>query len=459
MRKKVLAIVGILMIMMVVPLGLGHPSAMAADSDVPNPDCTAAVLMDAQSGKILYEKNGDAKTQPASVTKMMTALLVVENLDLDKEVTVPPQAVGILGCTANLKQGEKLTVRQLLNVMMIESANDTAIALALEVSDSLNDFYKKMNRRAKELGMLHTHYKSPNGLIEDNNHYMSPKDTAILARELLRHKELAAIVRKTKYEVPKTNKSKVRKIENTNKMLFDDKTHVKVKGKSVPLKYDGTIGVKTGTMNASGYCFAGAAKRDDLTLISVVMHANGPDKGDSRFTASIEMLDYGFANFRNQQVMEVGEGCGHVWVKGGHHTLVNTVAKDGAFATLPKEADEDIVDYKVVFQKNLKAPLKAGTKVGVINVYESGKKAEVFDVVLKKDVTKGGPWSNVYISDLGAVVIFGVLVVIIVMMLLYRKGRKKRRQVEEERMRRIRGAQARSIAARRAEKRKRGWPY
>ena len=74
-------------------------------------------------------------------------------------------------------------------------------------------------------------------------------------------------------------------------------------------------------MNASGYCFAGAAKRDDLTLISVVMHANGPDKGDSRFTASIEMLDYGFANFRNQQVMEVGEGCGHVWVKGGHHTL------------------------------------------------------------------------------------------------------------------------------------------
>lgn len=436
------------------------PAAVqASESKRPDPDCTSAILMDADTGKVLYEKNADAKTQPASVTKMMTALLTVENLDLDHVVTVPPEAVGILGNSMKLKVGEKLTVDQLLHALLIISANDAAVALAMEMGGSLDNFYKMMNERARQLGMKNTHYKSPNGLIEDANHYMSARDTAILAEKLMGHKSVSRIVRTVKYTLPKTNKSKARKLKNTNKMLYDTKSKITADGKKIHPRYKGTIGIKTGTMNASGYCLAAEVRRDGTNLIAVVMHANGRDGSLARYSAVIPMFDYGFSNFRNEQLVERGESVGHVKVRYGHHTFVKAVAAEGAFATLPKEADPDIASYKVVLDSGLKAPVKAGTKIGKINVYESGEKVGSYDVTVKKDVTKGGPWSAVYISDFAFILICAAVILLILILTACHMGKKKRRRMHEERVRRARQAQADTIAARRAEKRKRGWPW
>lgn len=446
-------------LVVILVLSLLPADASAAAAELPNPDCTAAVLMDAGSGKVLYEKNAEAHTQPASVTKLMTALLVVEHLDLDKEVKVPAAAAGILGNNIGLKTGERLTVRQLLNAMLIVSANDAAVALAIETGGSLSHFYQMMNAKAKALGMKNTHYKSPNGLIESNNHYMSAEDTAILTRVFLRNQTLAAIVKKVHYEIPATNKSKARKMKSTNNMLFDSKSKIHADGKLIHPRYAGTIGVKTGTMNASGYCFSAAVKRGSTTLIAVVMHANGVDGSLSRFSAVIPMFDYGFENFRDVSLVAAGAAVGHVKVRYGHHTFVKAVAAEGASTTLPKEADEDIASYKVVLDKDIKAPLAAGDKVGVVNVYESGEKTASFDVTVTQAVTRGGPWSALYISDMGFFVICLAAAVILLLLAVRSARRKRKRREHEARMRRAREAQAQSIAARRAEKRKRGWPF
>lgn len=458
MKKKRVSI-WLMALVVILVLSLLPADASAAAAELPNPDCTAAVLMDAGSGKVLYEKNAEAHTQPASVTKLMTALLVVEHLDLDKEVKVPAAAAGILGNNIGLKTGERLTVRQLLNAMLIVSANDAAVALAIETGGSLPHFYQMMNAKAKALGMKNTHYKSPNGLIESNNHYMSAEDTAILTRVFLRNQTLAAIVKKVHYEIPATNKSKARKMKSTNNMLFDSKSKIHADGKLIHPRYAGTIGVKTGTMNASGYCFSAAVKRGSTTLIAVVMHANGVDGSLSRFSAVIPMFDYGFENFRDVSLVAAGAAVGHVKVRYGHHTFVKAVAAEGASTTLPKEADEDIASYKVVLDKDIKAPLAAGDKVGVVNVYESGEKTASFDVTVTQAVTRGGPWSALYISDMGFFVICLAAAVILLLLAVRSARRRRKRREHEARMRRAREAQAQSIAARRAEKRKRGWPF
>ena len=159
-----------------------------AEAELPKTDCEAAILIDAQSGRVLYEKDADRAVQPASLTKMMTALLVVESMNLDDTVTITTEAASIGGNAIQLKEGEQLTVRQLLNALLVYSANDAAVAL----------------------GMNHTHYLSPNGLIESEKHITTARDISIITRKVLQNQELAAIVKKTRYTVPATNKGRPR---------------------------------------------------------------------------------------------------------------------------------------------------------------------------------------------------------------------------------------------------------
>ncbi|MEA4923182.1 MAG: D-alanyl-D-alanine carboxypeptidase family protein [Eubacteriaceae bacterium] len=452
MKKKSISILIILMVLLVVQA----VPVFAAEDDPPKTDCGAALLMDAKTGEVLYESNSTKAMQPASLTKMMTALLVVENLDMNDTVTVPKEAVGITGNNIGLKEGEVFTVEQLLNALMIYSANDAAVALGIKVSGNIDSFLALMNEKAAKLGMNDTHYISPNGLVESTSHITTAKDISIIAREVLRSKTLSKIVCKTKYTIPQTNMSKERKLKSTNKLLYDTKHKIQVNGQTRTPKYEGAEGIKTGFMNASGYCLAAAVERDGTQFIAVVMDA-GTDL--ARYSNAISMLDYGFDNYYTYKLMDKGAECGRVKVKYGHNTFVQTEAAGGAYATLPKQASKDVAESKVSLDSNVKAPIKKGTKVGVVNIYENGEKTGTADIVITKTVKKGGPWSAWYISDIAFIIICAVVLLLIILLIMRGTGRKKRKRKQEFEKRKAREHRAREIAAERADKQRREWPY
>jgi D-alanyl-D-alanine carboxypeptidase (penicillin-binding protein 5/6) len=449
--KRTITALMVIMVLLVV-----QAVPVFAESDKPKTDCQAALLMDANTGKVLYEDNANAPMQPASLTKMMTALLVVEHLNLNDTVVITKEAANVGGNNIELKVGERFTVRELLNALLVYSANDTAVALGIAVSGNLDSFLALMNERAKQLGMYHTHYLSPNGLIESENHITTAHDIGIIARKVLQDPTLSRIVRKAKYTVPATNMSGERKLKSTNAMLYDDKTIIKVNGKERHPKYKGADGVKTGFMNASGYCIAAGARRHGMQLIAVVMHAKD---NNGRYTNAIPMLDYGFANFTTHKLIDKGDHGGKVKVKYGHHTFVQTTIPDGAYVTLPKQASEDIADYDIVMKKNVKAPIRKGTKVGVVNIYENGKKQGTSDVVISESVQRGGPWTALYISDMAFIIMCVVAALILILLLVIVSRRRQIRKRREIRRRRAREKRAREIAAERAYKRRRDWPY
>lgn len=444
------------LILTMVLLVLQAVPVFAAQSSKPRPVAKAALLMDAATGKVLYQKNATAPMQPASLTKMMTALLTVEHLDLDKTVTVPAEAANIGGNSIALQEGERLTVRQLLNALLIYSANDTAVALGIAVSGDLNSFYDLMNARARELGMKDTHYISPNGLIESDEHVTTAKDTAILAQAVLENKTLAAIVRKSSYTVPATNKSGERKLQGTNKLLYDTKDKVTINGETRVLKYDGANGVKTGFMNAAGECVAASAKRGGTDFIAVVLNS---DSELHRFSDAIQLLDYGFDNYYTCRLLKAGEETGRVRVRYGHHTFVQTEAAEGAYITLPKETERDLGDTEVVLDKDVRAPLKKGTVVGHINIMENGKKTGTAPVTASVSVRRGGPWTALYIADWVFYTICAVVLVLVILLLALSIRRRQRRRQQEMRRRRERVRRARAAAARRDDHRRRNWPY
>ena len=235
----------------------------------------SAVLMDAQTKNIVYSKNADEKLPMASTTKIMTALIVLENADLDREFIVSKLAVGCEGTSAYLCENDVLTIRSALYALLLQSANDAALALAIEVSGSVENFVAMMNNKAKELGLSNTGFKNPSGL-PDEGHYTSARDLALLSAVALENPEFANIV-KTKTATVKINDTD-RTFINHNKLLT---------------LYEGTVGVKTGFTKESGRCLVGAAERDGVRLVTVTLSASN-DWNDHQ-----KMFDFGFEHLRS----------------------------------------------------------------------------------------------------------------------------------------------------------------
>lgn len=416
----------------------------SGSADLPQPQGAAALLIDADSGKVLYEKNSTQEMYPASLTKMMTCILALERLDLDQKVTIPAGAVFPTGNNIGLKEGEVLTVEQLLNALMVYSANDAALALALEMSDSIEGFADEMNKKAREIGCTHTNYINPNGFTNDPIHHTTASDLAKIAQYGLEKEEFREIVRKPKYTVPADNKNPARTVKSTNLLLRDG-----------PLHYEGTIGVKTGFMALSGYCFVGAAEKNGLTMIGVSLNSGNKQ----RFADVAEMFDYGAANYESHELIAKNGDAGNIKVKYGHQTSVDTVVPGGAYVTLPKNADESLADTKIVLKDHVEAPIKKGTKVGVVKIYEDGKKTGESDVVISKSVDKGGPWAAFYISDMTFYIASAVIIVLIILIIMLKIRKRKARKRREEQRRRERERRAMQIAMEREDKKRRGWPY
>ena len=350
----------VICVVLIVSVILSFPLPAIADPDsAVSVSAKRAILIEAHSADVLYAKNERQRAGMASTTKIMTALVVSEALPCDKLISIPKEAVNIEGSSVYLCEGELLSVEQLLCALMLSSANDAAVALALAVSGSIEAFAEKMNEKALALGLCDTHFTNPHGLY-DEDHYTTAFDLALIARAALENKTVRRIASTQKTQIPQGVSStdpqglSVRYLQNHNKMLRN---------------YDGAIGLKTGFTKKTGRCLVSAAERDGLCLIAVTLDA--PDD----WADHTRMLDYGFSAYERVTFFDVGEFTYSFSVCGGNETAVTLTNSEPLTLSLPKgkkSAAKTVVNSYSRFEF---APVYTGDKLASVTLSCDGKSA------------------------------------------------------------------------------------
>lgn len=355
----------------------------------------AAVLMDADTGVVLYEKNMHASLAPASITKVMTALLVMEALESgqlteDTVVTVSELAARKTFAdesSANLKAGEQLTVEELLYCLLLPSANDAAKALAEAVDGSMEEFVAHMNRKAGELGCQGTHFANPHGL-HNEDHYTTAYDISLFMTAALKYDLFRTIIGTASHTVPATNLSGERLYYNTNGLISN--LHY------MGYVYDKCIGGKTGTTDEAGRCLVAAAEDGDTLLISVVL-GSGPieEPGyeklrQGQFTESTKLLKWGFANFERVTITKGSEPVAKVAVTLSHQADEVMVKPQGSITrTLPKDLDLDQIETEItLFSNEVEAPVQEGQVLGTMKLSYEGEIYGTLDLVAVTSVER-----------------------------------------------------------------------
>lgn len=311
-----------------------HISASA-----PSVSARAAILIDAETGTLMYEKNANERLPMASTTKIMTALVALENACLSDIVTVPKEAVGVEGSSVCIEPGETLTVEELLYAMMLESANDAAAALAIHVGGSIDGFADMMNERANSIGLCDTSFANPHGL-DAAEHYTSAHDLALIAAEAMKNEDFSRIVSTYRQRIPH-GEFGYRYLMNHNKLLK---------------LYDGALGIKTGFTKKSGRCLVSAARRDGMTLIAVTL--NAPDD----WSDHTRLFDYGFENYEIRELVSPHELEYELDVIGKHISTVGVTNPSGAFVCVGKNASEIV--SRVYLPRMLWSTVESGKPLG-----------------------------------------------------------------------------------------------
>lgn len=429
MQKIITIIITILVLVNVAPAisyGATEPPEILAET---------AIVIDVKTGQILYDKNINEQREPASTTKIMTALLAMENLDLDEIVTIDSETPFTGGSRIYLLEGERVTVDQLMHALLLPSANDAAVALAKEIAGSVPAFAEMMNQKAVELGAKNTNFINPHGLHEDG-HLTTAYDLAMIAREAMKNEKIRELVMTYRYELPPTNmQPETRYLYNTNRLIYDEATKLIVNGERRPAKYDGVTGIKTGYTPEAGGALVAGAIRGDTELISVVMKSTE----EGRFADSIALLDYAFENYKSVKAVDSGLIVGEIPVKRGTVQRVQVAAANEVYATLPVEASSSLISTKVQLDENVQAPVVKGQKVGSVEVYADGQLISTIDAVTTGDIQEGGILSIIGISDETAKTIERAFasVIILIILLLAAYIVLKRRQVRRRRQRRM----------------------
>lgn len=320
-------------------------SLLENTTEVVTTSAKAHILMEASTGAVLAQRNPDARLPMASTTKIMTALVVVEALPLSEQVVIPPEAVGIEGSSVYLIEGEILTVEELLYALLLESANDAAVALACAVSGSSEEFAERMNRRAADMGLSDTHFRNPHGLDADD-HYTTARELALISRAALENETIRTIVSTQKKTIRLHGDEGVRLLVNHNRLLR---------------AYDGCIGLKTGYTKKTGRCLVSAAERDGVRLIAVTLGA--PDDWQDHEN----LLDYGFSRCEAVELVQPEVEHLPVWVISGEreYTIVSPVAS--VRVVLPRERGR--VRRVVELPRFAYAPLSEGESMGQLVYY------------------------------------------------------------------------------------------
>lgn len=304
----------------------------------------SAVLMCAESGELLFELAPDQPRPMASTTKIMTALVAIENSSLDRIVTVSRDAVGIIGSSVYLREGEKISLESLLYALLLESANDAAEQIAITVGGDEEHFVAMMNEKAAQLGLEHTHFSNPHGL-DSEGHYTTARELAALAAAALENETFARIVGTYKKTVQTEDGTESRLLVNHNRMLRS---------------YDGAVGVKTGYTSAAGRCLVSAARRDGVTLIAVTLD----DHGD--WADHTALLDAGFAAYSERQLCGEGELTFTVPLEGAEEDSITVANTSAMKAVLPKSAEVRTV---VELPRFVFAPVVSGEELGAVRFF------------------------------------------------------------------------------------------
>lgn len=348
-------------------VGLTVPTRTAAALSEEEVKAPAAILMEAQTGKVLYEKNSHEKRPCASITKVMTLLLVMEALDSGKisltdTVSASAHASSMGGSDIWLKEGETMTVDDMLKATVVASANDAAVALAEFVAGSEDEFLRQMNEKAQQLGMADTTFLNCNGLDEDG-HLTSANDVAVMSRELMKHKKIFDY---TMIWIDYVRGGQTQLV-NTNKLI---KT------------YTGITGLKTGTTGKAGSCISATAERDGVQLIAVVL---GAANTKDRFASAATLLDYGFANWAVAAPEVPQDALAPVPVLNGMVDEVEaTVTADGVLL-VPKGREKEI-QYQVSMGENLTAPVEEGQVLGKITCTLGDETLKEYNILAKTSV-------------------------------------------------------------------------
>lgn len=346
MRKMIIVLLIVLLSAFSMP-AYGEQEA-AAPQPPPGISAQTAIMIEAKSGEVLYEKNADEKAYPASITKILTALLAIENGDLDKKVKISPNASGVEGSSIYLEVGEKIALRDLVYGLMLRSGNDAAIAISEEIGGSKDQFVAMMNNRAKELGAVNTHFANPNGL-HDPDHYTTARDMALIAQAAMKNEEFRKVAAAKSWETNR-GEGKYNYFYNKNKVVY---------------QYDGGNGIKIGYTKAAGRTLVASSERDGMVLICVVMNA------PNWFQDTYQLMDYAYSQYVTAKIAPGQRPIKAVKIQGGDKDFVLIGPKEDITCPVKKDSDSKIsIEY--VLTGKPKAPVSRWQEAGELKIYVDG---------------------------------------------------------------------------------------
>ncbi len=421
MRKLSLILIFILVI-----------SSLAVPVSAAGPDIKAssAILVHADTGRILFEKDADKKAYPASTTKIMTALLAIENLDPNAILTASETAIDIDrdGSNMGLLNGETLSVTQLLYGLMVCSANDAANVLAEAVAGDIETFVGKMNERAAELGMENTHFVNAHG-YHDAEHYTTARDMVRLAAAAMQHELFRTVVGTAIYEIPPTNKyEETRIISNNNALVNAYRDH--------RYAYSPATGIKTGHTSDAGSCLVSSAEKNGMSYYAVVLDAPNDAEGNYSFLDSIALFEYGFSAYSMQTVSTSSEIVAIPKVKwGAGADSVILTTKDPVQLLLPKGYDKSKLTSEITTEERIVAPISEGDVLGRITYFYNGEQVGSMDLVSTEKIRRSffKMIFGTLIDFIFSIWVMGPLGLFVALLILrsYLKARRRRKRREK----------------------------
>ncbi len=373
-RSKVMIITALIISATIIPTP-GFASEVKVDLAE---NAKSAILIERDTGTVLFEKNSDEKLSPASMTKIMTMLLIMEALEDGKiqwneKVRTSEYAASMGGSQVFLEEGEEMTVDELLRAISISSANDASVAMAERIAGTEKQFVKMMNQKAKEMGLKDTKFQNATGLPA-KNHYSSARDMAILAKELLKHEKITNYT--SQYE------SYLR--EGTDKKFWLVNTNRLVKF------YPGVDGLKTGFTKEAKYCLTATAKKGDMRVIAVVFGAPTSKERNKLIT---EMFDYAFSLYETKQFYAKGDELGKVTVEKGQQRNIKIAAGESISLLTKKGEKMDDVKTSLKLNKHIQAPIKKGDEIGKIVLIKNGKVLSENSAIAAENVKPASWWT------------------------------------------------------------------
>lgn len=379
-----------------------------AISEEPNLISQSAILVDTKTGKILYSKNENEKMYPASTTKILTAILTLENCNLDEIVTISYDTVMSIPdgySSAYLQIGEELTVEQLLELLLVHSANDAANALAEHVGGSVESFVSMMNTKVNELGLSHTHFTNTFGMHNDN-HYTTAQDLSNIMKYCIKNEDFRRLAGKASCAIPSTNKSDIRKYSSTNSLILPNTKNY----------YPYLTCGKTGYTSQAGDCLVSCSYKDNLELICVILGGKTINNTSTRFSETKTLYEYGYDNYSIKTLLNENDKITTLEIKNGTKNTRNLdlLANSTISALLENSVSEKELNFEINIKEDIKAPIEQGDKLGIVSYTIDG--IEYQTQLVASHLVEKSKFSNYVIA-----ITIGIFIIILMYFIFFRK--------------------------------------